>query len=129
MNKPLSKKIGEMNKVELMRELGRWMKRVEDQQKTIIKQREKLEVFDEATAQLNQLVDAMMIEFLKKFGAEVGDGVYELTIPAPRVKKVPTETVSTSVSEDKTTYTLRLDPIRKEQKIPAQKKAETSEEE
>ena len=105
-----------MNKVELMRELGRWMKKVEDQQKMMLQQREKIDVFTEATAQLNQIVGATMIEFLKKFGTEVGNGIYELTIPAPKIKKVPTEIVSASVSEDKSTYTMRLEPIQAEKK-------------
>lgn len=110
MNKKVPKKIGEMNKVELIRELGRWMKRVEDQQKTIIKQREQIDTYMQATAQLNQIVEATLIAIVSKFGADVGNGKKEIIIPKPIVNATPTEAVNTTVNKDGT-YTLTLEKI------------------
>lgn len=106
------KRIGEMNRRELLSELGRWMKKVEDQQKTIVELREQVRTSQEGAVQLGRVVDAILIEVVKKFGTEVGEGVFETSIQKPRVEGRPTVQLVTSKDAVKDLYMLRVEPVK-----------------
>ena len=110
------KRIGEMNRKELLSELGRWMKKVEDQQKEISKLREQVKTSQEGAVQLGRIVDTILIEVVKKFGVEVGNGVFEAVINQPKVEEKPVCALMTEKDEDKKTYILRVVPIKEEKK-------------
>ncbi len=105
-----TKKLSELSRKELLSELGRWMKKVEDQNKEILKLKEKNTAFEAGALQLNRIVDSIMVEVAKKFGKEVGEGIFEAVIPAPIVSEAPTVNVFTIKGEN--TYTIRIEPIK-----------------
>lgn len=107
------KKIGEMNRKELLTELGRWMKRAEDQHKENVKLREQLKVYESGSNQMNRVVDAILIEVTKKFGMEKGEGVFEVVINQPVVKEKPEEILFAAKNELDHTYTMRVEPAKK----------------
>ncbi len=111
------KKIGAMSKKELLLELGRWMKKVEDQQKEILKLREKNNTFEAGSVQLSKIVDSIMVEVAKKFGNEVGDGVFEAVIPIPFVPEKQTEKVCATRDEERNTYTIRVEPVKDDKNV------------
>ncbi|MBQ8004345.1 MAG: hypothetical protein IJ299_04555, partial [Oscillospiraceae bacterium] len=80
------------------------------QQKEITRLREQNKTFTEGALQLNRIVDAIMVEVAKKFGNEVGAGIYEVIIPLPVIAEMPTELVSISRDERAATYTIRIEP-------------------
>lgn len=110
------KKFSKMKKSELLMELGRWMKRVEDQQKLISELRKQNEAAKSGVSELGRVVDAILIEATRKFGVEVGDGVFEAVIPRPKIEDNPTHVLATERDEEKDTYTLRVVPVKKEKK-------------
>ena len=95
----------------LKRELERWQKRAEAQRNEIVKQRGKINRLRDGNREIDRAVNAIMIEFAKKFGAEVGIGIFEMTIPEPNVASVNQYTVRTTKNQEALTYTVRVERV------------------
>ncbi len=97
----------------LEKELGRYQKKVADQQKEVMGLRAELELAMEGTKELNTVVDAIMAEITVAHGTVLEEGVWELVIPLVSIRRNSRDYhVMARVSEDNDSYTLRV--IRKE---------------
>ena len=67
-------------------EIGRYMKKVDDQQTEINELKDLLHLCNNGIKELNQVVDAVMIEVAKAFGKEIAPGELEVRIPAVDVE-------------------------------------------
>jgi len=97
----------------LEHELGRYRKKVADQQKENDRLRAELDTAMQGTKELNVVVDSLMAEITVAHGEVKEEGVWELVIPLVSILRNTRDYhVMARVSEDNDSYTVRV--IRRE---------------
>lgn len=95
---------------ELKYELGRYQKKVSDQQRQIAELKAALDEAGKGMLEINCAIDSIMAETAIKFGSEAGVGAWELVLPLVSVLRNTRDYIVTAyVGDDNDSYVVRVE--------------------